>query len=105
MYDAYADNAALSTAPTPIPRKSQGIRADAVYPSGEDFATGNAGKTASGTLPLDRPAFAMTRDPAIVESVRRNGLPDVIGYVRDDGWAVVYRWSLERYRERLRAQP
>ncbi len=60
----------------------------------------------SGSNPLNGPSirgdkpFVMTRDPAVVASVRANGLDDVIGEVRPDGWALVYRWSLERWRAR-----
>jgi hypothetical protein len=44
------------------------------------------------------PEYVLTRDPSIVESVRRNGLSDVIGLMREDGFALCYRWSVERYR-------
>lgn len=43
-------------------------------------------------------AYVLTRDPDVVASVQRNELHDVIGVMRPDGFALCYRWSVDRWR-------
>jgi hypothetical protein len=45
----------------------------------------------------DKPRMVQVTDPAEIESIRRNGLDDIIGgEVAGQWWA--YKWSLDRWR-------
>ncbi len=46
-------------------------------------------------IPLD--------DPAEIASVDSRDVHDMIGWRRPDGVVAAYRWSIERFRARLRA--
>lgn len=49
----------------------------------------------------EKPRLVEVKDASEIEAVQRNGIDDVIGEMRPDGFAFCYRWSVERYRKQL----
>lgn len=100
MLRPHSDDAAVVRDNAPKSYENRLSRASAIQGNVAHTRLGNAGNSGEPSPRLDKP-FTLTRDPAVIASVRRNGLSDVIGAIRPDGWAMVYRWSLERYRAAL----